>query len=130
MSNKQASALSGAHVLLVEDQALIALDAEDYLRVRGAARVTIAATADAALRQVEVERPDVAVLDVNLGDHTSAPVADLLASLGVPFIVASGHGDASALAESLRSAPIASKPYTEATLIAAIETALARKGGR
>ena len=127
MTNTHSSALVGARVLLVEDQVLIAMDAEDYLRTHGAVQVTIAPTADAAMRQIQAERPDVAVLDVNLGDHSSAPVAEHLASLGVPFVFATGYGDTSMAPEALRSIPVVRKPYTEDVLIAALSKALASK---
>jgi len=130
MANTQPSMLVGARVLLVEDQVLIAMDAEDYLRTHGAVQVTIAPTADAAMRQIQAERPDVAVLDVNLGDHSSAPVAEHLASLGVPFVFATGYGDSSMTPEAMRSVPVVRKPYTEDVLIVALNKALASKGKR
>ena len=123
----QRSGLAGARVLLVEDQLLIAMDAEEYLRSDGAVQVTIAPTAEAAMRQIQAERPDVAVLDVNLGDHSSAPVAELLESLGVPFVFATGYGDTSMAPEALLGVPIVRKPYTEKVLLAAITRALASR---
>ena len=127
MTNTQSTALVGTRVLLVEDQVLIAMDAEDYLRAHGAAHVAIASTAAAALRQIEAERPDVAVLDVNLGDHTSAPVAEHLASLGVPFVFATGYGDSATAPETMHGVAVVRKPYTENVLIAALNKALASK---
>ena len=127
MTYTQSSVLVGARVLLVEDQVLIAMDPEDYLRDHGAAQVAIAPFAEAALRQIQADRPDVAVLDVNLGDHSSASVAEHLASLGVPFVFATGYGDSSMAPEAMRSIPVVRKPYTEDVLIAAISNALASK---
>jgi PleD family two-component response regulator len=70
--------LAGRRVLLVEDQILIALDAESCLRSLGAEQVFIAPTAELAMKQIALQPPDLAVLDVNLGDHTSTPVAEAL----------------------------------------------------
>ncbi|AVA24792.1 response regulator [Rhizobium sp. NXC24] len=42
-----------------------------------------------ALDLLQDERPDAAVLDVNLDDEKVTPVAILLRSLGVPFVLAS-----------------------------------------
>jgi FixJ family two-component response regulator len=64
---------------------------------------------------------------VNLGDHTSAPVAELLRNLGVPFVFATGYGDTVMIPESLRSVPIVRKPYADTTLAAAITTLLQGK---
>jgi two-component SAPR family response regulator len=69
---------------------------------------------------IKEHRPDLAILDVNLGDHTSTPVAELLRELGVPFIFATGYGDTVMIPESMRSLPIVRKPYADATLAAAI----------
>ncbi len=112
--------LGGLRVLLVEDQVLIALDAEACLRALGAAQVMIAPTSESALKFINEQRPDLAILDVNLGDHTSAPVAELLRELGVPFIFATGYGDTLMIPESMRTFPIVRKPYADATLTAAI----------
>jgi DNA-binding response OmpR family regulator len=50
-----------------------------------------------ALELLEEERPDAAVLDVTLGGEKVTPVALLLKSLGVPFVLASAS-DAAQLA--------------------------------
>ena len=116
--------LSGMRVLLVEDQVLIALDAESCLKALGASQVVIAPTSEHAVKHINTARPDLAVLDVNLGDHTSAPVAELLRNLGVPFVFATGYGDTVMIPESLRSVPIVRKPYADTTLAAAITAIL------
>ncbi|HVY89201.1 MAG TPA: HWE histidine kinase domain-containing protein [Hyphomonadaceae bacterium] len=121
--------LSGKRVLLVEDQVLIALDAESCLRGLGAAQVVIAPTSEHAIKQISQARPDLAVLDVNLGDHTSAPVAEALRTLGVPFIFATGYGDTVMIPESLKNVPIVRKPYGDTALAAAITDVLASPRG-
>ena len=83
-----------ARVLLVEDSMLIALDAEDALLACGVSKVIIAANVAAALAAMDDGLPDFAVLDHNLGDETSEPVARALAEAGVPYCFASGYGDA------------------------------------
>lgn len=121
--------LSGMRVLLVEDQVLIALDAESCLKTLGAAQVLIAPTSEHAVKHINTARPDLAVLDVNLGDHTSAPVAELLRNLGVPFIFATGYGDTVMVPESMRSIPVVRKPYAGAALAAAIALVLKKADG-
>lgn len=116
----QRASLAGLRVLLVEDQVLIALDAESCLKELGAAQVVIAPTSEHAVQQIGQAKPDLAVLDVNLGDHTSAPVAEMLRSLGVPFMFATGYGDTIMVPESMKSVPVVRKPYAGSTLAEAI----------
>jgi len=114
---REASAiLKGKKVLLVEDSLIIALDAEDLLRRLGAAKVMTESSAPGAIAAVEGERPDCAVLDIHLGDHTSAPIAKRLLELGVPFMFATGYGEKNQLPDELRSQQVVQKPYTLGSL--------------
>ena len=94
----------------------------------GAAQVVIAPTSEHAMKHIGQARPDLAVLDVNLGDHTSAPVAELLRNLGVPFMFATGYGDTVMVPESMKSVPVVRKPYAGATLAEAIAGLLRSQG--
>lgn len=99
-------------VLLVEDSLIIALDAEDILIRLGADTVSVHATAQGALDYLETSVPSIAVLDINLGAHTSFAVADRLLELGVPFLFASGYGEQASLPMAHRARPVLQKPYT------------------
>ena len=120
----RARPLAGLHVLLVEDQFVIALDAEALLMEGGAAQISIAATPAEAEQILARARPDIAVLDVNLGRSTSLPVADRLNEIGVPFLFATGYGDSRMIAERFREVPVVRKPYNVASLVAGVEAAL------
>src|SRR4051812_12713267 len=103
-------------VLLVEDSMLIALDAEDALLACGVSQVVIAGNVAAALAAMGERLPDFAVLDHNLGDETSEPIARALADAGVPYCFASGYGDA---LERMRIDPpygVLKKPYSRKDL--------------
>lgn len=126
-SEAQRASLAGLRVLLVEDQVLIALDAESCLKALGAAQVVIAPTSEHAMKHINQAKPDLAVLDVNLGDHTSAPVAEALRSLGVPFMFATGYGDTIMVPESMKTVPIVRKPYADSTLAEAITNLLKKR---
>lgn len=102
---------AGKRVLIVEDQLLIAMDLERILEDWGAEILATSTSPSEALAVLRRERPDVAVLDVNLGDTTSEPVAAALSSAGVPFIFATGYGDGSAIPEGYESVPVVRKPY-------------------
>ena len=101
---------------------LIALDAEDMLAEIGATTVTVSASVSDALAAIERERPDLAVLDVNLGTETSIPIAERLAELNVPFLFATGYGDKVPRPPSVADAPMLAKPYTSAVLRKALDT--------
>ena len=104
--------LAHRHVLLVEDSLIISLDAEDILIRLGADHVTIHATPQGALDYLDATTPSVAVLDINLGDRTSFPIADRLLELQVPFIFASGYGEQASLPMEHRGRQVLQKPYT------------------
>jgi light-regulated signal transduction histidine kinase (bacteriophytochrome)/CheY-like chemotaxis protein len=114
------------HALVVEDNMMIALDAEDMLRELGAEAVTMAASVKDALAAIDRDRPSLALLDVNLGPETSMPVAERLAELGVPFLFASGYGDGVGRPEALAGVPMLAKPYSNETLGRAVSDLLSR----
>jgi CheY-like chemotaxis protein len=99
-------------VLLVEDSLIIALDAEDILRRLGAAHVATAGTVEHALEVIETERPALALLDINLGDQTSFPIADRLRQAGIPFLFATGYGEQAQLPDQHSGRMVVQKPYT------------------
>ena len=119
--------LSGK-VLLVEDNLLIALETEDALRTLGAEDVQIASTTNAALSYLLDHRPDFALLDYNLGREQSAPVADRLVVLDIPFSFATGYGDTAVIDARFRGRPVLSKPYAARALLNAFNAALRHQG--
>lgn len=111
------------NVLVVEDNMLIAMDIDSLLRKNGALQTYLANSVDAALAIIADEPLTIAVLDVNLGQETSLPVAQELWRRGLPFVLASGYGDAEAVVLSFPTVPIVSKPLTADTLMAALSRA-------
>lgn len=105
-------------VLLVEDESLVALLAEDIL-VEAGYEVVLCMTLHDALSQAGQAEVEVAVLDINLGGAMSYPVADMLRARGIPFVFATGYGVAG-LRDDLKSAPVIQKPYSPATLIGSV----------
>ncbi|MXP13168.1 GAF domain-containing protein [Altererythrobacter confluentis] len=101
------------HVLLVEDSMIIALDSEDCLRQLGIDTVTMASTVKAALRLIEDDAPQLAILDYNLGDETSDLVAQKLHSLRIPFAFATGYGEMADELNEKGAMAVLKKPYTK-----------------
>ena len=89
--------LKDKRILVVEDEALVAMLVEDALLDAGANIVGPACTVYDALRLIDEAKVngviDAVVLDLNLAGETALPVADKLAAFGVPFLIASGYGD-------------------------------------
>ena len=117
--------ISGRRGLVIEDQLVIALEAEDMLRSLGAEHVTTVATVFDAREILEAQHIDFAVLDLNLGSHNSLELAELLRQRGVPFIFATGYGDSIMIPASFREIPVVRKPYTEEVIGAGLAQALA-----
>lgn len=103
------SVLHGLHVLLVEDESLVAMLAEDMLVELGC-DVTVAMRLDKAVHHARHGRFDLAVLDVNLGKQRSYPVADALFDRGLRFLFATGYGS-SGVDDPYRTVPVMQKPY-------------------
>jgi DNA-binding NarL/FixJ family response regulator len=82
--------LQGCRVLMVEDEMLVAMELETLIPEQGCAVVGPAATVERALVLLAQERPDAAILDVNLDGMTAAPVAAALRAAAVPFVLVTG----------------------------------------
>lgn len=71
-----------------------------------------------ALGLLQRERPDAAVLDVNLAGERVTPVAEVLRRMSIPFILASGYGATDLSAEPvLRDAVNIGKPSVAKRLL-------------
>ena len=112
-------------ILVVEDELLTAMELEATLRSAGYQVLGPAANVGAALELLRDERPDAAVLDVNLAGEWVTPVAEVLRAMFVPFILASGYGAADLLAEPvLRDAVNIGKPSRSERLLKEVRDVL------
>lgn len=102
---------AGLRVLLVEDEALIAMDSEAMLLSFGVASVDWARSVGDALRMIETNAFDAAILDLRLGEETSLPLAQRLDELGVPYGFLTGYRDDD-IPEPFRQKPMVPKPFT------------------
>jgi DNA-binding response OmpR family regulator len=114
-----AEPLAGRRVLLVEDEALVAMLIEDALDSAGAVMLGPYAAVAPALAAIPDALPELAVLDLNLAGESSLPIADELAGRGVPLVFASGYGQAG-LPPRFRGRPMLAKPFDPAELIAVL----------
>lgn len=110
------AALQGRTVLLVEDESLVSMLAEDVLLDAGCDVLLAMRLAD-ALRIASEAEFDVAVLDINLGGgETSYPVAELLSKRGIPFVLATGY-DRDGIDQRFNSCRWVQKPYAPRVLL-------------
>jgi CheY-like chemotaxis protein len=108
------------HVLIVEDEWLIAKDYVSILRAAGHVAVGPTATAGSALALLDTEQVDVAVLDFHLGDKTSTSVVRRLNQSGIPLIVVTGHSTDD-LPPEFGPVAVVAKPANPEQLVALIE---------
>jgi len=118
--------LAGFNVLLLEDNLIVALEAEDLLRSLGATSVVAVSTIAAAVRVRETASIDFAMLDINLGVENSLGFAASLRASKTPFLFASGYGEQTKMGDSMPAELTVSKPYDRDALHHAIALTLAR----
>jgi CheY-like chemotaxis protein len=119
--------IAGKRCLVVDDEALIALDIRQILELAGASAVVCAGTAQAALAALGGGRFDVAIIDVKLGQTpTSLSVATALTERGTPFVILTGVQNDDPRLSAFPRAPLVQKPYQAVALLEAVSQALRR----
>ncbi len=114
--------LKGSRVLIVEDAVLLALELETGLSEAGAIIVGPAYELEEAMALLD-QPIDAAVLDANLNGRSVIPVAEVLARRGIPFVFATGYGEAGGPGGF--DAPVIRKPYDVTQVAAALMELLA-----
>ena len=100
-------------VLLVEDNAMIAMNTEALLQDLGVENVHVASNVAQALALIDAERFDFALLDLQLGDgENSIPIASRLVEHGTRIVFATGYGEAPLISDNFGNMPILKKPYS------------------
>ncbi|MCK1284677.1 response regulator [Bradyrhizobium sp. 44] len=100
-----------ASVLLVEDESLIRMMIADMLVELGHTVAGEAGDLERGLLIASAPGVDAAILDLQLGTHSSEPIAQALHTKGIPFAFASGYG-ADGVPERFKDHPILQKPFT------------------
>jgi two-component sensor histidine kinase/DNA-binding response OmpR family regulator len=116
-------AVAGNRVLLVEDEALVAMLMRDMLTELGYSVIGPFSRPTDAETALHAERVDAAVLDINLDGEMVYPVADQLAARGIPFVFVTGYG-AETIERRFAHVPVLQKPIERQML----EGAFARNG--
>lgn len=113
--------LTGKHVLIVEDEWLLA----DHIgaiveRAGGTVTGPVANVGEAlALLDAEATLPDMATLNIRLQDDVSYPIADRLTALAIPYVFISAN-QAHSMPERFHTQPLLTKPFTDPQVLSAL----------
>ncbi len=119
MASRKKEPLKGLKVLVVEDQAPIALQMEDMLVESECEVVGPASRVGQALRLLSDNAVDAAVLDLNIAGELVYPVADALDARGLPYVFATGYSP-SDVADRYGQRPVIQKPFSRRVFLEAI----------
>ena len=103
-------------ILIVEDDALIAMEIEAQVQALGYAVLGSARSVDAANQLLNRHHPHAALLDVNLNGITVTPIALRLRQLKVPYALVTGYTQLALEDPALADAPRLRKPVVEIEL--------------
>src|SRR5262245_29255534 len=112
----------GGHILLVEDEAFVAMMMRDLIADFGFRVVGPFGTVTDALEALDRHELVGAVLDVNLAGEKIYPVAEQLSGRGVPFVFVTGYAS-DAIEEKFAGVPVLQKPVDGMALRRALDRA-------
>lgn len=118
--------LDGKRIMVVEDEALLALDLAMTMEELGAAVVGPCYRLASALDLAAKSTFDAAILDVDLNGEAVFPLARMLEARGVPFVFHTGRADPTTLLNDFSNAQVCTKPSSPERLAMCLSSALAR----
>ena len=114
-------------VLVIEDEAIIAMDIQSIVADMGHRVTGVARTRDGALELGRADRPDLILADIQLADDSSGidAVNDLLEEFGlIPVIFITAFPERLLTGEKPEPAFLISKPYTEEQVRSGVSQAM------
>jgi len=123
---EMADSVTGS-VMIIEDEAIIAMDIESIVADMGHRITGVARTRDEAVKLGRADVPDLILADIQLADNSSGidAVNDLLAELGHrPVIFITAFPERLLTGDKPEPAFLISKPYTEDQVISAVSQAM------
>ncbi|WP_342642623.1 response regulator [Rhodoligotrophos ferricapiens] len=97
-------------VLVVEDEAMVAMLIEDMLLDSGYSDIEVCNRFGQAMTLIQSKPFDFVILDLNLEGELTYPIADILLERGTPFVFATGYGT-SMLEGRYADVPSLPKPF-------------------
>ena len=119
-----AHALSGARILVVDDDFLISTELDTILADAGATVLGPCRTVAQAERAIKDNNISAAILDFRLGDATALPLAAQLNRHGIPFVFFTGQSNTRQIETACPCARVISKPFQSRTIVAALADVL------
>jgi DNA-directed RNA polymerase specialized sigma24 family protein len=125
-SGRELAARIATDVLIIEDEALIALDLEALVENLGHKVVGVARTRSEAITIARTKAPGLILADIQLADGSSGldAVNDLLNTFEVPVIFITAYPERFLTGERPEPAFLVSKPYQPSTVSALVSQAL------
>lgn len=105
-----------ASILVVEDEVFVSALIADILNDSGLRVAGPFRSNRDSLNFLNHERPDAAVLDFNIADGDSGPIAQRLGELGIPFIITSAYPRELASGPASLALRWIAKPFSENAL--------------
>jgi PAS domain S-box-containing protein len=118
-------------ILIVEDEAIVAMDLKLHLQDLGYAVAGLASNGEEAIVMAERKRPDLVLMDISLGSGMDGiEAARQVQAIGVPVVFLTAYADEATLTRAKDSGPYGYllKPFDERALHSTIEMALYRHG--
>ena len=112
-------------ILVAEDEPIIGWDLCDTVKEAGYLVEGPFVDISSATLACQKHKPDVAILDVHLGDGVVYPLAEMLMSENVPVIFHSGHHAPTEMSERYPQASALAKPCPPADVLETVQRALA-----
>lgn len=112
--------MNAPRVLIVEDEAVIAMALEMFLEELGAQVVATAGNVQDALQKATNEDFDLAFLDINLNGQKAHVLPGVLERRRKPFAFVTGYGEQGVL-EAHADAPVVAKPFSRDAVSTALE---------
>jgi len=109
-------------ILIVEDDPFIAMDLQDTFEEAGYTVLGPVSSVDPGLKIIGQSKPDVAMLDYNLGQETSIPLAHKLEEISVPYLFLTGQVERIIDANTTSKQKVIMKPFDAERLVACVNS--------
>ncbi|SHG79139.1 response regulator [Marivita hallyeonensis] len=127
LAYKEMSKSLSGKVLIIEDEAIIAMDLESIVNEMGHRVTAVARTEEGALQQFSKEKPDLILSDIQLADNSSGidAVSKILSQdEDIPVIFITAFPERLLTGEGAEPAFLIAKPYTEDQVRSAVSQAM------
>ncbi len=127
VAHREMDAATAGRILIIEDEAIIAMDIESLVTEMGHAVIGVARTHEGATKMGHADRPDLILADIQLADNSSGidAVNELLAEFGrIPTVFITAFPERLLTGERPEPAFLITKPYGEDQVRSAVAQAM------